>query len=162
MTTHFRRLALALPVLLVGFALVACGDDDDGGDIQIGSDDDYVRASCEAQNEFFGEIFSAAFSLDEDASEEEQLEAMREPVENMVDAMRDARPPADAVDYHRALVEGMEDLLAAIEDGDAEALEQLGDIDVDSELSEETRERLSSLSEELEECEGFGNPFGES
>ena len=165
-----RRTWLTATLAAIGaFALVAaaCGDDDDDddGEIRTGSAEDYVEAFCEAQNDFFGDLLGAALELDEDASDEEVLEAFEEPLRNALDAIRDARPPEGAVEYHRTLVAAFSDVVDAVEDGDVNALDDdpFADIDV-SELPEETRAELSSLAEESEACnDGLaGNPFEES
>ena len=47
----FSSVLLALTFLALVAA--ACGGDGDGGEIRIGSEEDYVKAACEAQNDFF-------------------------------------------------------------------------------------------------------------
>ena len=99
-------------VLLTAAApfVLACGGGDDFGDeIRIGSDEAYVRAACEAQNEFFGDLLSILFTEDE-LDDEERLEVMRDPLKDFRKRVAEARPPEDAVAYHRALLAGIDSL----------------------------------------------------
>ena len=131
-------------VAMAAFALIAaaCGGDDDD-DIQTGSEEDYVKAACEAQNEFTEAVFAAALELGEDASDDDIIDALKDPVKDLRDAMKDARPPEDLVEYHRALIAAADDMVDAIEDGDQDALDNLDS--ADDELSQEEVDRLNAI-----------------
>lgn len=150
---------LLAPLVLLALGLIAsaCGGDDDD-EIRTGSVEDYVKAACEAQSAFLEDFFAAAFSLDEDASPKEQADALKGPLKDLVDAMKDARPPEDLVDYHRSVVASAEAMLKAAEDGDLDALDSA---DLSGEdLSQADADRLNAIAADMEECEGNDTPFG--
>ena len=147
---------LALAIAPLALLAVACGGDDDG-EIKTGSEEDYVKATCKAQSQFLEDFLSAALSLSEDASEEDQLNALKDPVKDLVKAMRDARPPEDLVAYHTAVREAADAMEKAIDDGDLAAFDA---IDIGgSELSSAQMDRLNTVAASLDECEGIDEPF---
>ena len=165
MTAFPRRLVrwAALGIGLSSVVAVACGGDDGGSaQIRTGSDEDYVEAFCEAQGEFFASFLAAAVDAGEDATEEEVLDAIKDPLKDARDAIRDARPPSDAVEYHRDLLAVFDQLVDAVEDGDVSALESDAFDIGTSALSEAVRGRLSDIAQTTEACAGFvGDPFAE-
>jgi hypothetical protein len=155
------RWAVLIPALLIGsFALVACGNDDDGGSGggpgRTASDEDYVRNMCVAMNDFledlFGNVMAAMFAGDEEEAESAAIEA----IDELVTAMRGMGVPADVRPYHDEMVDQFAEGLAQLRAGGFDLWEDdlFGDDD-DIDIPEEISERLDRVAQNIDECEDF-------
>lgn len=127
--------------------LAACGGGGGGG----GSDEDYVRAVCESSSKLEGVLaiaIGAALSGGGDGAEEVFAEALEE----WVDEIDDANPPADAADAHNRMVDGLNELIDALKSGDTNLEDSLDNIDIDAEPPEEVQERLAAVAADTLAC----------
>ncbi|MCC7364500.1 MAG: hypothetical protein IT303_09005 [Dehalococcoidia bacterium] len=153
--TNWKKFAgLLLMPALAASVFVACGGDDDGGSGGgTGSDEEYVADICKGMNDFM-EDFGAAFEdLDlESTNEDDMIDAFVKPFESLANAFEDAKPPSDLKDWHSDAVDALNDMVKAMKDGDAGALENdaLGDI---PDMPEDVAERLGKIAEDNEDCQ---------
>ena len=146
-----RNLRRSLPLMLMGLfaigalALAACGGGGGGGG---GSDEGYVKALCNATNNFtekLGEAFTAA-------DEEEATKTFIDAFNAFVDDMDSANPPSDAKEAHDAMVKALKDAQSAVDEG---GLDALNSIDFPTiEPDQAVQDRLAKVAEGVSECDG--------
>ncbi len=99
-----RPLLLLLALAAAGFAMTACGDDDDppaGPSGPAGSDEDYLRAVCIGTSNFSNALVSKTTAAD-----------IAKVVEEFADEMRALNPPADLAEYNTAFVAYLESAIS--------------------------------------------------
>lgn len=137
-----------VPAMLIGaFTLVACGNDDDGGGGSA-SDEEYMRSLCSATADFAND-----FSELDAETEEEMLDGATGVFRDFVDDMRNIGTPDDVREYHERFTEQLDQIVNELEDGNTEALFSF---DADWEFPDEIQERLSTVAEDIDECQEVG------
>lgn len=151
-TRPIRTLVL-VPALMTttAFGLVACG----GGDSEP-SDEEYVRAICNAGKEFGEEVQELIANADPN-DEEQVAEDFNQLLSNFVDNIRDANPPADVEEGHDSLVASLEAAVQAVEEEGMEALFTFEEPEFT--LPEDVSARLSAIAEDTPECVEAGDLF---
>ncbi|MEX0782803.1 MAG: hypothetical protein WD557_09140 [Dehalococcoidia bacterium] len=179
-TSTWLRWLLAVMAIAALALFAACGDDDDddpndSGDDSSNNDDrddddnsggggsdeeEYVADLCGAIGDF-GDALTQIISDPEnqDASEDDALDLFEEPFEALLNTLQDADPPGDVNEFHDALVENLEDTLDKIRDGDTEALEEVGAVELPT-PSAEVEAKYAAIAENNPEC-AAANLFGE-
>jgi hypothetical protein len=85
-------------VVLFVFASASCSS-------EAVSDEHYVEDFCAAELRFEREIESLQDELEAAETAADEARIALGPLKGLVDDLRDARPPEDAAEYHRAVVE---------------------------------------------------------
>jgi hypothetical protein len=149
----------SLAVLALPLA-IACGDDDDdGAGGSAGSDEDYVAAVCAAQRRFQDTLADLEEELGSDAEEDVVAEAIVEPMEQLVEDMRDADPPADVAERHGQLVDIFE---ATVDDiRETGTLAAFDTMEEPPPAPAEVTARLDAIAADNEDCQEIGFTFSE-
>lgn len=112
MTLFSRWGGLLLAAAFIAPLAIACGGGDD-----TGSDEDYVKAFCEAKRAF-SEALPAAIKAVNDSGGKDPGRIAR-PYEDLADAFDDMDPPEDLKDWHDNATDRLKDRAKAIKDGQA-------------------------------------------
>ncbi len=144
-----RIAVLALSALLVPvLAFAGCGEDDPGTDAE------FVTQLCEAKRDLDASLATAIQEASSQTDAAAALEELVEPLEDFVEAFKDASPPEDLEDWHG---EAGDEMAAAVERFKDEktlaSLEGFGDSPVPDPPAE-AKQRLRSAAEDIEACDG--------
>ena len=142
-----------------GLAAIACSDDDEAG-----SDEDYVKAVCQATSRFVersadfdDEVAQIMADADNEAEGRAKvLELTVEPVSDFANDLEKANPPADVKEFHDQVVGDWKALAKAQEDGDLEAYGEAADGFTDFEAPQAVRDRLNAVAASNSECADGG------
>ncbi len=146
-----------LPVLLlvVPWALVACGGDDDGGG-GPGGDEAYIRDVCGAMGKFQDGLTDLLASSPTTLDQIQELSKdMAKLFNDVADDIDDANPPSDAAEATDSMVEYLRNAADALEAGDTDALNSLSDAP-DLSMPDDVQTRLAAAAENVDECDGLG------
>lgn len=143
-----RSLVLVPVAMLGAFAIVACSDDDGGGEA---SDEEYLANFCGATNDFSEEFLALAMSGDME-DEEEVMRSLGDAASSFADELRGMGVPSDMREFHDAYTDVIGEMGERLQDGDMSALDDPGDL---PELSDDVNDRLTEAAEGVEECEDF-------
>ena len=160
---HWLRM-FGLAALLAALTLfAACGDDDDdtsAGDDDSGSssssggdpsssEEKYVATLCKATLDFTEAL--QKIDPNDFTDEEKGLEAIKEPYQQFVKDIEKAKPTKELKDYHEQAVTQLKAGLKAIEDGDQDGIEALGDAEF-PEPPADVSARLEKAAQENDDC----------
>ena len=144
--------------MFAGFALaaVACGGD--GGP---GSDEEYVKAVCQAVNrsversaEIEDEIDEIMAGADnEDEALEEVFKLTAKPISDFANDLAKAKPPADMKEFHDQVVDAFKTHAKQLEDGDREALVRSAGAFDFLEPPQAIQDRLNAVAANTSECD---------
>ena len=152
------RWLLLVPAVFGAFAMaaVACG-----GDSEAGSDEDYVKAVCQAGSRLEERSADLEAELEQimaDADSEteglaEVLELTAPLISDFANDLEKANPPADVEEFHEQLVDAFKSIARLTEDGDVEAyLEQSEDAFANFEPPRAIQDRLNAVAANISEC----------
>ncbi len=157
------HLAAALVLLagMVALLALACGGEESAG--EASPDERYVRDLCLAGRALETAMVEAGSELrrgdpEEAGSEAEALtELLIEPLEELLEALRETTPPGEMAAFHNATVAALSDTLEFLKDAEgADAFElpdSLGSMDVPA-PSVAVRDRLAEVANDVPECRG--------
>lgn|GEM_PF-4729254 len=138
-------------VALIALALAggaACGDDEPA------TDRDFVAELCAATRTLEERLAPAIAAASEETDPARALEALVGPLEEFVDAFREADPPEDLEEWHRDAGRELEEAVEHFKDEKSlAALEGFGDSPVPDPPAE-AKARLRSAARDVEECDG--------
>ncbi|PFG74505.1 hypothetical protein [Tepidiforma thermophila] len=119
---HLRAGFILVPALLGALLLGACGGDSDGGGGGgTGSDEKFVADICKAGAQFQDDLTKLFASLANVQSEEEAVKKLAEPFESFAKSFKTAKPPSDLKQWHSEASKSLDEAVAAMKKGDANA-----------------------------------------
>ena len=135
---------------IAALSFAACG----GGSEP--SDEDYVKAICNAGKDF-GENVQELIANADPNDEEQVAEDFNDLLRDFVGDIRDANPPEDVEEGHNSLVASLEAAVQAVEDEGMEAIFTFEEPDFT--LPDDVAARLSAIAEDTPECVEAGDLF---
>lgn len=119
-----------------------------------GSDESFVRALCEAQTELSDGVDEAVAAAGSQTDPQKTIDLLIPPLEDYVEAFKDADPPDDLKDWHEASGEQIEGAVEKFkEERTLASLEGFEDSPVPDPPAA-AKARLRAAAVEVEECAG--------
>ena len=141
-------LLMAAPIVAASFLLGGCGGDG------AGSDEDFVKELCNASTQLETDLDAAIANASSQTDPEKAIEALVPPLEDFVEAFKDANPPEDLEDWHETASDQLEAEVVAFKEAKSlDELEGFGDSPVPDPPAE-AKARLRTAAEDIEECDG--------
>lgn len=145
-----RAAFLLAPALLVGLLLSACGGGDGGSGGGTGTDESFVASVCKAGAKFQDDLLKAIGEMASSDNESEAAKTVAKPFKEFAASFRKANPPADLKDWHSEASKRLDDVAAALEKGNIDALS--GDSPF-PDPPQSVADRLSAVAEKNADCQ---------
>ena len=154
-----RTWSFLLPlVLVVAFALVACGDDDaaSGASGGTGTDEQYVATICKASLKLTDAIAKASSDPSKVKNADDAVKLLSDPFQQYLKDLKGANPPKDVKDYHDQTVKALSDSLDKLKKDKNPSALSSGD---QPQPSPAIKDRLSKVADKNEDCKKAGFSF---
>jgi len=152
----------------------ACGDDDNSsksssngspssGQLNggTGSDEQYVSTFCKAAAKFTDDIANATKDPSKLADPTAAANLLVTPLQDYVNALKQAKPPSDAKDFHNAVVKALDDALTSLKTThDISSFASVGE-DLPTPPAS-VSDRLQKVAEKNSDCQKAGFDFTNS